>query len=474
MNIFLIKESLKNGLHWNKIFGLRYEALWVFGGQFGIAMGVLFGVKILTHFLDPLEFGRLALANTVVLLIGTNLFGPLGQGLMRFWSISQERGQVKEFAITSKHYARILTAIILGVSLIFLIFSSFTGWVGWPVLITVSLLVGALTGFLGLRLSVLLAARKRKIVALVNTGSAFLKPLIAVLFVILIVSSADYVMWGYFVATLITVCAVEYWYKKTVGHALRSSAPTGNTKTVSGSLGKEILTFAWPFCVWGIFGWIHQSCDRWSLQAFHGPDVVGAFSVIAVLAVYPLIFGANFLSNLFLPIAYERAGNLTSSTSIQSANKVLYLMTGAYVIGASILILLFLFFHNEVVLLISNVNYTELSFLLPGLTAAWAFFYLGQMFSGFGLLANKPKKYILPILVSAIIAAITTFYFSKRYGPVGVVWSLGFSGFVYAVWFMVIGFRLSNSIRVNPGYSVSDPNSKIHSYANVENCHKEA
>jgi len=138
-------------------------------------------------------------------------------------------------------------------------------------------------------------------------------------------------------------------------------------------------------------------------------------------------------------------------------------MTGAYVIGASILILLFLFFHNEVVLLISNVNYTELSFLLPGLTAAWAFFYLGQMFSGFGLLANKPKKYILPILVSAIIAAITTFYFSKRYGPVGVVWSLGFSGFVYAVWFMVIGFRLSNSIRVNPGYSVSGPGKKIHS-----------
>ena len=474
MNTFLIKESLKNGEYWNKIFGLRYEALWVFVGQFGIAMGVLFGVKILTHVLDPLEFGKLALAKTVVLLIGTNLFGPLGQGFMRFWSISQGRGQVKEFVITSKRYARVLTAIILGVSLIVLVFSSFTGWLGWPVLITVSLFVGALTGYLGLRLSVLLAARKRKVVALANTGSAFLKPLIAVLFVIMIVSNADCVMWGYFVATLIMVFVVEYFYKKVLKHALRSSVTMGNPKTGSGNLGKEILMFSWPFCVWGIFGWIHQSCDRWSLQAFHGSDVVGAFSVIAVLAVYPLIFGANFLSNLFLPIAYERAGNLTSSTFIRSANRVLYLMTAAYIIGASILILVFLFLHNEVVLLISNVNYTELSFLLPGLTAAWAFFYLGQMFSGFGLLANKPKKYILPIVVSAIIAAITTFYLSKRYGPVGVVWGLGISGFVYAGWFMAIGFRLSNSIRVNPGYSVSDPNSKIHSYANVENCHKEA
>ena len=137
-------------------------------------------------------------------------------------------------------------------------------------------------------------------------------------------------------------------------------------------------------------------------------------------------------------------------------------MTGAYIIGASVLILAFLFFHNEVVLLMSNVNYTEFSSLLPGLTAAWAFFYLGQMFSGFGLLANKPKKYILPIVVSAIVAAITTFYLSKRCGPVGVVWGLGISGFVYAMWFMAIGFRLSNSIRVNPGYPVSGPGGKIH------------
>ncbi|MFH1953705.1 MAG: lipopolysaccharide biosynthesis protein [Pseudomonadota bacterium] len=458
-----MKESLKNRLYWSRIYGLRYEALWVFIGQFGIAMGVLFGVKILTQVLDPLEFGRLALANTIVLLIGTNLFGPLGQGFMRFWSISQERGQVKEFIVTSNRYSRFLTAIILGVSLILLIGSAFTGWLDWPVLTAISLIVGAFTGYLGIRLSVFLAARKRKIVALVNTGTAFLKPMIAVLFVIFIFSNADCVMWGYFVATLIMVFVVEYFYKKALKHALRSSLTAGKPKTGSGSLGKEILTFCWPFCVWGIFGWIHQSCDRWSLQAFHGPEVVGAFSVIAVLAVYPLIFGANFLSNLFLPIAYERAGNLTSSTSIQSANKVLYLMTAAYVIGASILILVFLFLHSEVVLLMSNVNYTEFSSLLPGLTAAWAFFYLGQMFSGFGLLANKPKKYILPIVVSAIVAAITTFYLSRRCGPVGVVWGLGISGFIYALWFMAIGFRLSNSIRVNPGYPVSGPGRKIHS-----------
>jgi len=449
MNISLIKESMKNGLYWSKIFGLRYEALWVFVGQLGIAMGVLFGVKILTHVLDPLEFGRLALANTVVLLIGTNLFGPLGQGFMRFWSISQERGQVNEFVITSKRYARVLMAMILGSSLVFLILSSFTRWLGWPVLITVSLLVGALAGYLGLRLSVLLAARRRKVVALANTGTAFLKPLIAVFFVILISANADCVMWGYFAATLIMVFVVEYFYKKVLKHALRSFAPTGNAKTVSGSLGREILSFSLPFCIWGMFGWIHQSCDRWSLQAFHGPDVVGAFSVIALLAVYPLMFASGFLSNLFMPIVYERAGDLCSRDSVRSANRLLLVMAVSYLLGALALIILFCIFHHALVLLISNAKYIGFSYLLPALTTSWSFFYFGEVLSGFGFLANRPNLYILPKLTSGTIAAVTTFYLSSKMGVQGVIWGLGISGVVYAVWCTVIAFRLSWSISTN-------------------------
>ena len=62
---------------WNKLFKLTPEAIWVFVGQAGTAAAGLFGIKLLTHVLSPDEFGRLALANTIVALIGTNIFGPL-------------------------------------------------------------------------------------------------------------------------------------------------------------------------------------------------------------------------------------------------------------------------------------------------------------------------------------------------------------------------------------------------------------
>jgi len=438
--------ALGNRSYWTRIFRLRSEALWVFIGQSGIALGVLFGVKILTQVLDPLEFGRLAIANTVVLLIRINLFGPLGHGFMRFWSISQERGQVEEFVLTSNRYAVFLSSIILTVSLILFVFSAFTGWRDWSTLITISLIVGVITGYFGLRLAVFLAARKRKIVALVDTGTAFLKPLIAALFAIFLVSNANCVMSGYLVITLVIAWAVEQLYRRTIKDVLQAPLLIKKSKTERDKLRKEILAFSWPFCAWGLFVWIHQSCDKWSLLAFHGADVVGEFSVVALLAFYPLTFVSGFLNNLFMPIAYERAGDLYSYSSIKSANRFLFAMTGSYIFAALAIIIFFGIFHHVLVILISNPNYVRFSYLLSALTISWALFYLGEMFSGFGFIANMPKLYLLPKLTSGIIAAVSTFFLSSTIGPPGVVWGLGISGFIYALWSMIIAFRLPGSM----------------------------
>ena len=113
-------------------------------------------------------------------------------------------------------------------------------------------------------------------------------------------------------------------------------------------------------------------------------------------------------------------------------------MTGIYILGVLLLVSLFYVFHYPLVLLISNKQFAELSFLLPWLTMAWSLFYLGQMLSVFGMLANRPKSYIAPKIVSALVAGISTFYLSEKVGPVGVVWGLAIAGLVYALWCAII------------------------------------
>jgi O-antigen/teichoic acid export membrane protein len=158
--------------------------------------------------------------------------------------------------------------------------------------------------------------------------------------------------------------------------------------------------------------------------------------------MYPLIFGSGFLSSLFTPIAFQKGGDLSQNHKVASANKILMAMTGIYIIGAVVLIGFFAVFHQSLVLLISNISFIRYSHLLPWLTLAWALFFLGQMFSTFGFLANQPRIYIMPKLVSSVVAVSATFYLSFRIGPIGVVWGLLLAGFIYALWCGIIVLRL--------------------------------
>ncbi|MFO7984547.1 MAG: hypothetical protein R6U38_01675 [Desulfatiglandaceae bacterium] len=190
--------------------------------------------------------------------------------------------------------------------------------------------------------------------------------------------------------------------------------------------------------------WVHQSCDKWSLLTFHGADVVGEFSVTALLAFYPLVFASGFLINLFMPIAYERAGDLYSDEATRSAHRCLLIMTGCYILGGLLMIIIFGIFNETLVVLVSNPKYVKFSHLLPGLTISWALFYLGETLTGFGLIAKNPRIYILPKLTSGTIAAAGTFYLSSKIGVPGVVWGLGVAGLVYALWCIMVAFRCVN------------------------------
>jgi O-antigen/teichoic acid export membrane protein len=422
----------------------RSEIFWILLGQAGVLLGGMTGIKLLTQWVSPVEFGRFALANTLVLLIGTNVFGPVGQWGMRFWSVTGER---RERAVFSRFTGKIIYKLSLWIlwigagSAAVIIFLK--DW-SWGMLIFMSIIAGILSGWAGVRLSIFMAARERKRVGLINTCAAFAKPLAGVLLIYLFVADAILILAGYVISLCVVVIVCENQFKKLVN--TDSQNRPENKTTGNHRLKKELSAFIWPFYAWGIFGWMHQSCDRWAIQSFHGTDVVGAFFVISQLAVYPLVAGSSFLSALFIPIAYQKAGGLVSGSDFRSASKIISVMTGFYFIGAVSLILVYVFFHEQVVLLISSDRFTVYSTYLPWLTGAWALYYLGQMFAGFGLLANKPGLYLAPIIISGVLVTMLSFLLSSRYGVPGVVWAIGIAGAVYVLWAFMVSFSLIRKV----------------------------
>lgn len=412
------------------------EAAWVFVDNILMALVGLLGIKLLTYALVPSEFGKLMLSNTIVTLVSVNLFGPFGQGLTRFWAISKARGNLSGFYAFSGYFAKYasltLVLILLASGVILCAIQKYNS----AVLVVFSLAIGIVAGRNNLRMGIFTAARRRRLAALLNISSSLLGPLFAVVLVLLIASNVKNALAGYLLAGIVILLLIERFYS---GMVLKTAGSNSKKK-----LAKEIFVYALPFFIWGIFSWIHTSSDRWALQTFYGPEAVGAFAVVSQLAFYPLSFSSGFLGTLFVPIAFQKAGDIKQPQSIMSANKILLAMTCLYILLAVILICFFAVFHRPLTLLISSARFVKFSYLLPGLTFAWALFFLGQLLTSFGMLLNRPQLYILPKALSGIAAGITTFYLCSRMGPEGVVWGLAIAGIVYSGFCIFIFFKLKN------------------------------
>jgi O-antigen/teichoic acid export membrane protein len=431
-------HNKKTSILSSRYFNLASESLWTFVGNAGASIAGLMGLKLLTHVLDSAEYGQLALAGTIVGFVAANLYAPLGQGLMRFFSIAKDYDTLEEFSVISINYQKFFTYFIISLTVLIAILGLVIE-TGWTALLITSIFVGISTGLFDIRISVFTAARERKIVALLNTVNAFFRPIIGALLVTIIGASVNWAMAGYFIVSLLMLLIAERYYRIIIYRtpiSLITFIPSLQ------GLSGQIFSYSWPFTIWGIFSWVHLSTALWSLQAFNGTELVGAFSVVLQLAVFPLIFGSTLLSTFFLPIAFQKVGDLKNSKNVTSARKILGLMIGMYILGAIVIVIVFAMFHNSLILLISNIHYTQFSYLLPWISASWALFYLGQLLSTFGFIVNKTSVYIAPKIVSAIIAGIGTFYLSNKIGPNGVVIGIAISGFFYMAWCAVIVWQL--------------------------------
>jgi len=426
---------------------LTAEALWVMAQQAGAVVAAFIGVKLLTRLLGPAEFGNLAVDNTIMSFVGTTAFGAFGQGLLRFHSVCSDQGQLRSFYALGHRLTVTLGLATFALVALAMALSWIVGQRGHVPSIAASSLAGLFAGLLGLKTTVFLASRQRKTVALLSVADALLRPLVASLLILAIAPKSLTALCGYCVATLAVFCLAELLYHREAGLAKGDPANKARDDADVGFLWKEMWAYSWPFVVWAGAGWVHLSCDRWVLRAFYGPAVVGAFAVVSQLSVFPLTFGSGFLTSLFGPIAFQRAGDLKGEGNLAGASRVLVLTTAIYVVGLAALVGIFAACHDWLVLLVSNESFLAYAYLLPWMTLAWGLFYLGQILVQWGFLVRKTASYIMPKCCAACIALVLSIALAPQKGPAGIVWALGAAGLVYAVWCGYIAVKVMMATR---------------------------
>ena len=149
-----------------KVVKAAKEISWITFGQIFIVVGGLFGVRLLTNYLTPSQYGELSLGLSLGVLINGVFIGPISNGSSRFFSAANLEKD-------SGNYFRAVFNILLKVLLLIFIFSlllitifSFLGYQKWLNLLIASLCFGCFYGLNNMLNNIQNASRKRFVVAI--------------------------------------------------------------------------------------------------------------------------------------------------------------------------------------------------------------------------------------------------------------------------------------------------------------------
>ena len=405
----------------------KKELYWVILDKILSTSLIIIGIKLITTFVAKEEFAKLGLANTIIQLIASYLvFQPLGQSFLRYWSFAKGNNEIMQFISVYNRLRMVAILICLSLCTLFIGVSIYFYSYKYVMLIICSSLLGITIGSIGLRLSIYEAERMRKNVALINIFLNLSKPIIALSVILLINRTAEWILIGYIIPAIIIIIIAEYNFKR---HFSIDRKALGE---VNADLKSNIIKYASPLAIWSIFSWIHISVDIWAINYYLGSNVMAGYYLASRLSTFPIILLSTILTSFFIPIAYEKS-NSTSDPNYKKSFIIISFCILIYCIGILFLESIYFFFHNEIMVAMSNDKYSSSSNLIPLLTLTWALFYLGQLITCYGYVLCKPEIYIFPKISSSILALLGVIYFTYKYGVFGPIIGLTIAGVNYCL-----------------------------------------
>ena len=406
------------------------EFLWVVVGHILALAGNVASVKILIGIIGVDGYGELALGMTIAGFQNLFIYGPLGQYILRYFTIYLNTDRLAPFyRYMGMVHGAIAGATVLAVLVISLGFFN-PAWARWTGLVCVSLVYGVASGVCISLLSVHGAVRHRRITALHQGGDVWLRTGFACALAYLAAPRASVAILGYCAGTVII--NIFQWICLTRSGVY--SAPRKTTATQEGelkSLRKDILSFGTPFVYFSLFSIIGSYGDRWLVQGFSGLREVGTYAVLSQIAGAPVNIVMGITSQLMLPIIYDRAGAGLNAADISRCNRYL-----SYVFGATVLVMGLMFAvafmcGRYVVTALSNeeIGGHMLPFMV--IMAAAILFNLGQLLTTRGMFQNRPDIYIVPKGIQALGIIVFGCMLVKAHGTLGMGIALALSSVLY-------------------------------------------
>jgi O-antigen/teichoic acid export membrane protein len=422
----LYRVFLQNRKHIKELFQVGL-------GQGLAALGGIVGVRLLTYVMAPVSYGELALSMTFLLLVQQVIMGPVTNGFARYFTIAQEKGSVNEYLKSVRHLlvkSSSLTLLVYAISLVGLALSNNWYWAG---LLSLTFLYTLVVNYNIALDNIQNAALQRIIVAWHQVLSQWLRFVLAAGFILLIGSTSSIAMLGYLVSAIVVIASQWYFFKRIPFTPTRGGGEIPRDVQAS-DWEHQIIQFALPFSMWGIFTWAQMSADRWALQTFESTTTVGLYTVIYQLGYYPVILLTGVFVQFISPLLYRRVGDATEIQKVRSTQR----FTNRLVIGALIftgILIVFAWLLKGVIFrFLVAPEYWEVSYLLPAMTLSGGLFAAGQISTLTALNNKQPHILLKPKIITGVLGVMLSFIGAYFWALNGVVGAGIVFGLIYLIW----------------------------------------
>lgn len=406
---------------------LAKEGGWVFAGQIASVLGALVLVRVLTEYLDPTQYGQLALGLTIAGLVNQVVMGGVTTGIGRFYSIAAEKSDLPGYLSASRQLMVYATVAVMAVALVLMMGLRWLGYSQWMGLAAAALVLSILSGYNASLSGIQNAARQRAIVAFHGGLDAWLKILLAVGVMLWLGSYSTAVVIGYVLSSLLVTSSQLFFLRRVMPRP--SDAPL-----VPANWERRILVYSWPFSAWGVFTWAQQISDRWALQTFASTQEVGLYAVVFQLGYTPIGLLTGLGMAFLGPILYQRSGSAADHQRNTSVHRIAWRITFLSLLMTVVAFVLTLALHRWIFHLLVAAEYHTVSYLLPWMVLAGGVFASGQMLALKLMAEMKSRAMTLAKIVTAILGVGLNIFGASQFGLQGVVVALvGFSG-IYFVW----------------------------------------
>jgi O-antigen/teichoic acid export membrane protein len=419
------------------------EGLWIIAGQIACVIGSLALVQTLTGRIAPSAYGELALGLTIAGLINQMVTGSVSNGILRYWSIAEERSAYHVYIAASGRMMLIALCVILTIGAFMIVALLLLDLKKWLDLLLAAISFSVLAGLNAAMNGIQTAARQRSIVAMHSAADAWMKVVLSVGLVLCFGPNSATVVWSYTVSCGLVCLSQIIFLRRLLKRRLNSGGATHGGSTYDWM--KLMWVYSWPFAGWGFFTWMQTSSDRWSLQIFSDSAAVGQYSVLYQLSFAPLTLASGLLITLVTPIIFQRAGDARDEDRIEQVFRMTARIACGMLILSVLAAMIFAVLHDWIFRLFAAPPYAAAASLMPLMALSAG---LQSVHHVLGIRISSllmTRSILLPQIASALLFSAINSIGAYLGGLNGLAIAMVAGSLCYACWMWLLSEILRNA-----------------------------